>query len=263
VKPHTAYPPTPHPAGYDFQWTRGRILDEYALLYLVKGCGTFESVNKSSLQINAGDCLLLFPGEWHRYKPDENVGWEEFWMTFQGEVADSWRKERFIHPDSPLLSLGNEDSLSAHFRELLRLTDQKNGRRALECAALCHLLIARALGNPDQSPKIDTKAERMHAAGDYLLLYPESDVDLSRLAKRNGMSYSAFRRSFKAYFGESPDRFHQIARVVRIKKYLIETELSLKEISMRLNYSSEFYMMQVFKRHTGLTPTEWRSRRVV
>jgi AraC-like DNA-binding protein len=263
VKPYDAYPPVPHPAGYDFQWERGRILEEYALLYLVRGSGVFEYSHQLSLKIRAGDCLILFPGEWHRYKPEQSIGWEEYWVTFQGELVQSWKREKFIRPDAPLLSSGNEDLLSPLFEELLRLTKLQARRRALETAALCHLVIAQALSNSEQSDKHTSVAERLNAAGDHLRLHPENDVDLSRLAKHFGMSYSGFRRSFTKHFGESPDRFHQAARVARVKQFLIETELPLKQIAERLKYSSEFYMMQVFKHHTGLTPTQWRHRRDV
>jgi hypothetical protein len=153
VEPHGAYPPMPHPAGYDFQWSRGRILDEFAILHLVNGGGSFESANQPILPIAAGDCVILFPGEWHRYKPDEGVGWEEYWITFQGRLAESWMEERFIWPEAPVFSLGNEDSLASLFGELLRMTDPKSSRRALESAALCHLLVARLLSNPEKTAK--------------------------------------------------------------------------------------------------------------
>jgi AraC-like DNA-binding protein len=261
VEPYEKYPPTRHPAGYDFHWERGRILSEYALLYLVKGAGIFESTHQVSLKVGAGDCLILFPGEWHRYKPEPSVGWEEYWVTFQGGLVQSWKKHKFIRPETPLVSSGNEDLLSPIFEELLRLTASKTRRRPLESAALCHLLIAKSLSTSHRSEKGTTTAERLHAAGDHLRLHPELDIDLPRLAQRFGMSYSGFRRSFTKYFGKSPDRFHQDARVARVKQFLIETDLPLKEIAARLNYSNEFYMMQVFKRHTGLTPTQWRHRR--
>jgi len=261
VEPNGAYPPIPHPAGYDFQWERGRILSEFALLYLVKGSGIFESVHQVSMKVRAGDCLILFPGEWHRYKPELSVGWEEYWVTFQGGLVQSWKEHKFIRPEAPLVSSGNEDLLSPIFEELLRMTASKTNRKPLESAALCHLLIAKSLSTSEKSDKETTTIERLHAAGDYLRLHPESDIDLPRLAKRFGMSYSGFRRSFTKYFGKSPDRFHQDARVARVKQFLIESDLPLKEVAARLNYSNEFYMMQVFKRHTDLTPSQWRRRR--
>ena len=42
-----SYPPKGHPFGYTFNPERGRILDEFSLIYITKGRGTFQSVNCS------------------------------------------------------------------------------------------------------------------------------------------------------------------------------------------------------------------------
>jgi len=31
--------------------------------------------------------MLLFPGEWHRYRPRRAVGWDECWISFRGPIA--------------------------------------------------------------------------------------------------------------------------------------------------------------------------------
>lgn len=263
--PNEAYPPTLQRTIHDFQWERGRILEEFALLYIVGGSGVFESVHQAAFNVRAGDCIVLFPGEWHRYKPDLTSGWEEYWVTFGGSLAESWRRDNFINPQSPLLLRENAHLLVPLFDDMFRLIKQKPGRRSLESAVLCHLLVARLLSAPKKPTRKPTRSEKqselLHEAGDYLRMHPEDDVDLSKLAKRIGMSYSNFRRTFTRHFGSSPDRFHQQARIARAKQFLIETDLPLKSIAERLGYSSEFYLMQVFKCHTGLTPTQWRHRR--
>lgn len=261
VEPNSVYPPATHPAGYDFKWERGRVLEEFALLYLAGGAGMFESAHRARSAIGAGDCVLLFPGEWHRYRPDIRIGWDEYWVTFHGTLAQTWKEMDFVTPRAPLLSTGNGALILPLFEELLELTELKSRRHPLECAALCHLLISRLLSAPEHPTKLDLKDQSLREAGDYLRMNPEKDIDLARLAKRFGMSYSNFRRDFTNHFGTSPDKFHQEARIARVKQFLIETELPLKAISERLRYSSEFYMMQVFKRHTGATPTEWRRHR--
>lgn len=73
--------------------------------------------------------------------------------------------------------------------------------------------------------------------------------------------FSAFRRAFARYLDIPPHRFHQQARIALAKELLGNTELPLKAVAERLHYPSEFYLMQTFKRHTGLTPTQWRNPR--
>ena len=55
------YPNTrEHPASHYFTWNKGRILDDYYLVYISKGRGTFESSETKPFEINAGTCFFLY-----------------------------------------------------------------------------------------------------------------------------------------------------------------------------------------------------------
>ena len=63
IAPGDEYPTRGHADGYYFDLKKGRILNEYQLLYLTEGEGTFESTNQKPIRIKQGDLFLLFPGE--------------------------------------------------------------------------------------------------------------------------------------------------------------------------------------------------------
>lgn len=48
--------------------------------------------------------------------------------------------------------------------------------------------------------------------------------------------------------------------VVEMKRLLLSTDLSAKEIAERFHFDSTSYMGRYFRRHTGLTPTEFREQ---
>jgi AraC-like DNA-binding protein len=255
VEVKAAYPPGAHPENYNFNWERGRRLEEFALLYLTGGEGIFESTHKKATTLRAGDAAILFPHEWHRYRPEEKTGWEEYWVTFSGSIPQKWRKEKFLDPRHPLFTdVGL--SLAPTFDELLRLVTRSGPKDDFIMTGLCHVLLGRLLAAPKS--RRDSRDKRILDAADYLRLHANEPVDLPELAQRLGMSYSSFRRLFAQYFDVAPHQFHQQARIAFAKELLQSTDLPLKSIAERLSYPSEFYLMQVFKRHTGQTPTHWR-----
>ena len=86
-------PPTieNHLQKYLLSWEKGRVLQEFQVVYITQGKGIFQSTQGGKISINAGDAFLLFPGEWHRYQPDPEVGWTEFWINFNGDVRRASR----------------------------------------------------------------------------------------------------------------------------------------------------------------------------
>ena len=41
IEPESDYPPTGHPTGYDFNWSKGRVLKEFQINYITKGEGHY------------------------------------------------------------------------------------------------------------------------------------------------------------------------------------------------------------------------------
>jgi len=93
VPANLVYPPTirNHSQGYALSWEKGRVLQDFQVVYITKGKGVFQSTQGGLIPINVGDALLLFPGEWHRYQPDPEVGWTEYWISFSGDVRRASR----------------------------------------------------------------------------------------------------------------------------------------------------------------------------
>lgn len=54
-----------------FNVNKGRILDSWQLLYIHSGKGTMYDEKGNVTQINCGEMILLRPGVWHSYTPDQ------------------------------------------------------------------------------------------------------------------------------------------------------------------------------------------------
>ena len=75
VGPGQPYPPTGHPSRYLFSEERGRILNEFQVLYITEGQGVFRSASlPAPVPVTSGTMFILFPGEWHSYRPDPSTG---------------------------------------------------------------------------------------------------------------------------------------------------------------------------------------------
>ena len=128
IEPGSHYPHSGHPSSYSFSWEKGRVLQEYQILFITRGEGEFESKPSGEKRIVAGSAILLFPGVWHRYRPVPNVGWNEYWISYNGSYVNRLAEHDFISQQDPVLRTGVDDILlHAYLRMLDRLRSEPVG----------------------------------------------------------------------------------------------------------------------------------------
>src|SRR5688572_10682324 len=111
IGPGTVYPYATHPAHHYFNWSKPRVLQEYQVIYITKGTGIFNSKTAGNQSVQEGSIILLFPGERHRYKPDEKTGWDEYWVGFNGPIVHNLLSKKFFTPAQPILHIGYHEQL--------------------------------------------------------------------------------------------------------------------------------------------------------
>ena len=259
--PGENYPPAGHPKGYNFDWSKGRVLDCHALIYISRGRGLFESRPSARQAIEAGQVLFLFPGVWHRYRPEPETGWDEHWVGFDGEVARRWVKNQFFSPREPVFQPGQEEKWLTLFTELISVI--KLNRPALQqvmagfTAQMLGLLYSgqqAGLAGDDKALLIVQKAITT------MQTELESSLDAQALARELKVSYSSFRHTFQQHTGSSPHQYLLELRLVRARNLLTQTPQSVKEIAQHVGFDDEHYFCRFFKLKTGLTPGQWRAR---
>jgi AraC-like DNA-binding protein len=261
IRPGEAYPLAGHPKGYNFDWSTGRVLDCHALVYISHGGGSFESRQSAKQPIAAGQVIFLFPGVWHRYRPDAETGWDEHWVGFDGDMARGWVKNRFFSPRMPVFKPGQEEKWLALFTELIAVI--RLNRPALQqvmagfTAQMLGLLYSgqqAGLAGNDQALLIVQRAiAKMQTE-------LESGLNAQALARDLNVSYSSFRHTFQQHTGSSPHQYLLELRLVRARNLLTQTAQSVKEIARLAGFDDEHYFCRFFKMNTGLTPGQWRFR---
>ncbi|MCF8056712.1 MAG: helix-turn-helix domain-containing protein [Desulfocapsa sp.] len=86
------------------------------------------------------------------------------------------------------------------------------------------------------------------------------DVDIDNLAQEAGMCRRTFERRFKNATGNTPLQYLQKVRVERAKQFLEEKNSSFDEVSYDVGYENSSFFRKIFRKHTGLRPTEYRHR---
>lgn len=83
-------------------------------------------------------------------------------------------------------------------------------------------------------------------------------ISIADVLARVPLSRSSLERSFRHYIGRSPQDEIREVRLKRVKQLLVETDYSLAQIAEFSGFKHPEYMMAMFKRVTGQTPSQWR-----
>jgi AraC-like DNA-binding protein len=261
VLPGASYPSrSGHPAGHQFDWSKGRVLQEYQLLYIHAGKGVFESGLTKSKRLARGTAFLLFPGVWHRYRPESSTGWMESWIELNGAYMDRLRTARIIDPHKPVYQVQTVAEVEDRLESAYHLVRAKPpgfpvhlGLLAVQILTLLHSGANKRTTAPRRIDHIISESQTLLARG------VEEGATAEKMARQLGIGYSYFRREFKKQTGFSPRQYQIEVRLRRAKELLRNTDLTVKEISERLGYHSPYHLSLDFSKRNGIAPSKWRS----
>jgi AraC-like DNA-binding protein len=189
---------------------------------MVVGCGT--------LNVRYGDSIDLF-GHLSEALIVDLSGIPEIPALFQSLIQEQAHGE----PGTPVLQGAIMTQLMIHMLRTLSTQSDAN------------LAWLTALDDP-----------RLARAIDRIMEDPFAPHSVGSLAEHALMSRSSFAKHFQDAFHVSPMNLVNHIRLERAGRMLSSTMLPVENIGRRCGYSSRSHFSNAFKKHTGLSPAEYR-----
>lgn len=232
----------------------------HILIFIESGHGWLELSGRHSL--GRGDTVLIPAHHAHAYGADLNDPWKIYWFHFAGRGTQAlleWTPFSVRNPSvrSPLI-----DSLRLHFHTALAAAERGySDHTLLELSRiLINVLTLLHSNNPGRSGHCKTlRIERVMAS---MRNHLETPKPLTYYAREAGLSISRFSETFKKHCGISPMAYLAELRVQRACELLDRSDLQVGEVAAALGYGDRLYFSRLFRKHTGLPPTEYRKRRI-
>lgn len=227
-------------------------------------------------RIGRGEVVLVRPGQWHAYDdPDRLSVWNLYisQRTLTSELA-ALRSDPLI---SALVSakLAEADAGAArtdsraldpgivepYLVALAAPPDETAGDGLMRLgnllAALAHLLPFLVMRSPDPRPRSPHPA--VIAATDLLHADPALPWTLAELARRVHVSAPYLCRRFLRDLGISPLRYLERHRLEMAAELLLDSDLTISQISSRAGIADPNYLARRFRAAHGFTPSRYRA----
>lgn len=105
-------------------------------------------------------------------------------------------------------------------------------------------------------------SKTIQACCEYIRLHLEDKLTLEQLAQQVGYTEYYLSKKFKREVGLSPNEYIRKARLERAALLLRTTQADVQEISERLQFCSQSYFADNFRKLFGFSPTEYRQQKI-
>lgn len=155
-------------------------------------------------------------------------------------------------------SLSEEDFLDRYPREeiLNKLENANNVENLFELFKSYF----KSLINPLLQNKFQKNDDAVENARIYLEKNYEQDISLDEVASEVGLSPSYLSRKFKERYQLGFLEYLTELRINQAADLLINKNIKINEVARRVGYRDGNYFSKVFKRETGLNPSEYREQ---
>jgi len=243
--------------GIDFFLKRRRC--DFYLIYLINGIGHYK-MEIGTLSVDAGNIIIYRPWEEQDYYYLGNENAELYWIHFTGSHAEDLLSSLF-EPKQRIYRVGINAEFIEIFESIIHESQIKKPGYHQVCIGLFIQLLSLFSRKISLLENEDKISKSMHIENIIKIMHKEYQQNhpIEYYAEIANLSVYQFIRNFKKVTKLSPAKYIEKIRILKAKELLVDTDLTINEISDLIGYNDPFYFSRVFKKETNTTPTLFRN----
>ena len=244
--------------------TFSQYRDMYIIHYIKSGTGTIE-VNNNKYTLSQNDAYIVRPNILTVQTADTDDPWELYFFSFNGSLANDIIEKTVFNNGAVSVAIKNSNLCEAITESAFELNDSSQN----ELVNYAHLF--KLLAYFDYSNNISISQNKNDGfyqkatskVQQYIQLNYSKKIKISELADSLNISRAHLYKIFKNDTGTSIENYLVTVRMNEARRLLEDTDLSIAEISSLGGYTQYYNTFsKMFKRYTGLTPSQYRIKKV-
>lgn len=245
----------------------GEMHDFWEMIYAKEGSITISEDDKI-YELSAGQAVFHKPMEFHRLKCKK---WQKAELviisfTSEGNLIDHLGNGVFelnLYLEQMLFDTLKQITSSFDCREIPIKPSGKNSvDENLSVSKLeTFLLSVLAEVSPSRKESYSVGAYNYKKIIEVMNSHLDENLSVDEIASLCCLSTSNLKKTFRTYAGCGVTEHYNRLRMIRASEYL-KSGMSITDISKKMSFSSPGYFSNVFKRETGLSPLQYRSKKI-
>jgi AraC family transcriptional regulator, transcriptional activator of pobA len=249
--------------------------DFFEVLYLSRGSG-FHIIDGNKYEIQPPCVFFMSPGQAHKIEFSSDIEGYIFIFTSEFYLINQTNQNRLIEfpfffsirqENRPLILESKEDILfleTLFKKGIAEIAKGENYSVELLRSVLDLILTSCAiLYKTDEN--LLTKSKGNVVVKRFLQLVEENfqnNLSVNEYADKLAITPNHLTQTVNQLTGKTSSQIIKSKQVLEIKRLLVHTNLTVTEIANQLNFPDQSYFTKFFKRETGFSPLQYRSKQL-
>ena len=235
---------------------------DYLLLYIARGIGYITIANEE-YTVYEKQAFIFHPYEHQRYRFEKKDNTVNYWVHFNGTQCTPIIKALRLNSINILrLNIDTLDIEQMLYRLCHEYTRQEPCYEQICSGLLISILglISRSIFHSEIKQRKE-KNELIEQIISEFYTSMQNPVIINELAKKFSISTNYLIREFKKSTGKTPAQYAIDMRIKKAEELLLFSNYTNAQISEFLGFSNYSYFSRLFKKHTGVTPNDYRAHK--
>ena len=225
----------------------------FIMEYVVSGKGYLE-IDGKKFTLEPGDVYCIEPGYDHKYYSDPSDPFEKIWINFFSDIFKEVFQAFSLHG----IFVFKNSGCRQYFENILAVSETSiySDEICYEVCSFLFLIVTMLAENIQTKKRIPDDVRKIKDILDGALY---SSITIEEIADRLFISKMQLTRIFCKYYNQTPYNYLLNQKIQMAKKFLLNSSMSVKNISDKLAFNDPHYFSRIFKKKTGYSPQSYRN----
>lgn len=239
-------------------YTKRHNHSDNLIIFCFAGSGEFSTSTCQGV-IKEGDVLFLPKGTKHQYKSNNKTPWSIYWVHIEGHLFEQFMDFIGVNNTNLILNISNQKAFINEFEQLLATRNKSYQLNSFILAAnIIKKMFALFTMNSNVKPAQLKQDFNLSKVTGFMEENISQQINLQQIADAFKLSKFYFAKKFLQHTGVSPIRYFLELKIKHACKLLDESNISVKDVALKIGYDDPYYFSRLFKKIMGLSPTQYR-----
>ena len=245
-----------------------RVIGDFELIFIIGG-ESYITIGQHEYICGRGDVVLIPPFTVNKIQTAPENPHDDYWVHF--DLYPFYKHTDFaaalLKDSGYILKVDCFDELLSLYHQMEKeVSLQRPGSKVIVDTLFLQIIatLLRAVGNstlPAEgfTDKNTADISIVNKSLEYIHNNIDASIHIEDICERLHISQSYLFKAFSRIMKMPPNNYIQIYKIKRAEQLMKTTELTFKEISEQLGFTSPYYFSSVFKKYYHMSPRDYMS----